>query len=101
MWFNFMVACPFKKQLTQYLLLLIDIAQRNHLTGEMNPKHFAEGAGGNLTGETVDVHLLALMVRTRYLSRSWRRREDPGRQTRVVKHHCVCFMSFTSSLCVS
>lgn len=46
----------------QYLLLLVDGAQRSHLTGLMGPEDFAERAGGNLTGEAVDVHLFSLVV---------------------------------------
>lgn len=51
------------------LLLLVDMGQRSHLTVLMSPKHLAEGTGGNLAGEAVDVHLLPLVVRTEGLGR--------------------------------
>lgn len=44
------------------LLLLVDVGQRSHLTALVSPKHLAEGTGGDLAAEAVDVHLLPLVV---------------------------------------
>ena len=47
------------------LLLQVDVRQRGHLAEPVRPEHLAEGAGGLLAGEAVDVQLLALVLSAR------------------------------------
>lgn len=86
------------KQSVFYLLLLVDVCQRSHLMRLMGPEHFTQGTCGNLTGETVDVHLLPLMVRTGHLSSRWRRREGAAEREREETPSNTC--TFTSYLCL-
>lgn len=50
-----------------YLLSLVDDRQRGHITVLVSPEHLAHGACRCLTGETVDVDLLLLMLVTHQL----------------------------------
>lgn len=65
----------------------------------MGPEHFTQGTCGNLTGETVDVHFLPLMIRTGHLSSRWRRREGAAERERERKHLQTPVRSHHTSAC--
>lgn len=99
------------KLLLLYLLQLVEVSERSHLTGLMSSKHLTQRTGGNLTGDAVDVHLLPLVVRTRFLSRRRSRRRRRKRKEgaeRERRHRSESFSHgwisgvgrlLTSSLC--
>lgn len=61
-WFN-----ELKLMLILYLLPHVDTAEWSHVTVFVMPENFAHGAGWSLTGETVDVDLLLLVLFTHQL----------------------------------